>query len=280
MSVDMLTGVSETLLIPLAARARSRDFCPELAFSDPGAAQLLARLGADVGRFHADAASMRGCCVRAHWLDRQSLAFAGNRQAALYVNLGAGLDTTRERLSGALPADTLWVDVDLPAVVELKRRHMAESSRYRFLAADVVEDRWLTQLPAHDGRAVVVRAEGLLMYLAPEQLAGLLFRLAEHFQRRAAGTVLLFDWICPLGVRFSKHHPSLRQTQMARQDKAPFQWAYVGAEPLSRLEPRWHCQQEFDLMSQCGGKARAMGRVYRWLTGRSFAGCSSFALAA
>jgi O-methyltransferase involved in polyketide biosynthesis len=87
-SVDVggFNAVSETLLIPLAARAMQPRAFPELQLDDPVAARWADRLGADLTRFHFDRATMRGSCVRTLWFDDQCATFVQRHPQAVGVS--------------------------------------------------------------------------------------------------------------------------------------------------------------------------------------------------
>ncbi|UXY15562.1 class I SAM-dependent methyltransferase [Chitiniphilus purpureus] len=268
-------AMSDALLLPLAARAGAARWCPGLGFRDPAAERLAARFPAELARLRADPALLRGCCVRAQWLDRQAADFAAQHRRVLVLNLGAGLDTAYQRLSRVLPDDHLWIDVDLPPVVALKRALAGESARQRLLAADLARPHWFGQLPDPAGRAVVLRAEGVLMALDPTAVAALLHRLARHFEP-AAAVLLLFDWVSPwMAYRGRRPSCGCRCPPQA----PPLRWALEDADAPSRCHPGWYLRAEFDAMPACGAKAALHGMAHRWLTGRPLCGCSAYTLA-
>ena len=93
------------------------------------------------------------------------------------VNLAAGLDTRPWRLE--LPADLRWVDIDLPGMVEYKRRAMAGETpacELETVSLDLSEAAprraLFERLDAAD-RPTLVVSEGLLIYLEEDQVSGL-----------------------------------------------------------------------------------------------------------
>ena len=100
------------------------------------------------------------------------------RQGAdLVVNLAAGLDARAWRLP--LPASLRWVDVDLPDILRYKTEILKDVSPvclYEPVPADLTDAKARTALFTRlgaEGRNVLVITEGLLIYLTPEQVAGL-----------------------------------------------------------------------------------------------------------
>ena len=100
--------------------------------------------------------------------------------ARTVVNLGAGLDTRAFRLD--LPPTLRWLDVDLPDVVAYRRAHLATAvarCRHLHVEADLRladERRRVFSEAGREGPVVVV-TEGLLIYLADEQVAELATQL-------------------------------------------------------------------------------------------------------
>jgi methyltransferase (TIGR00027 family) len=119
------------------------------------------------------------------------------RNADLVLNLAAGLDARPWRLP--FPASLLWVDVDLPAMVDYKSSIMREvepSCRYEAIPADLVDakvrEALFSQLGHEASRALVV-TEGLLIYLTDEQVTG----LATELHRQASFRWWLVDLASP-----------------------------------------------------------------------------------
>jgi methyltransferase (TIGR00027 family) len=93
------------------------------------------------------------------------------------LNLAAGLDARAWRLG--LPPSLTWIEVDFPDVLDYKREQLAtERPRCRldWAPADLADASARRALFGRVGaahRRVLVVSEGLLIYLKPEQVAGL-----------------------------------------------------------------------------------------------------------
>lgn len=139
-SLELLSGVSEHLLIPLAARADAHRRFPQLRFRDVYSELLLQSLELDATRLRADGGGMLGSCLRARWMENEAASFLRTRPDALGVSLGAGLDTLYLRLCDSLgEMDNDWYDVDAPQVIALKRNLLTETNRYRMLASELAD---------------------------------------------------------------------------------------------------------------------------------------------
>ena len=178
--------------------------------------------------------------LRARTLDDWSAAFLAAHPDAVVLHLGCGLDSRAFRLDP--PAPALWFDVDLPGVVAVRRQLYRDGDRYRMLATSVTDPGWLAEVPAD--RPVLVVAEGLLMYLAEDDVRRLLARLTDRF---AVGE-LVFDGAAPWTTRLS---PVLR-------------WGLRDGRRVEEWNPRLHLRERLPLGSGYERiPNRALRTVYR-----------------
>ena len=111
---EALKGASETLLIPLACRARGSRERVLKRFSDPAAEQLVKALGVDLERYAVSREMLLGVIHRGDFFDRRCLDFLSRCPSGTVLNLGAGLNTSYERIRQAFPdGDWRWIDTDL-----------------------------------------------------------------------------------------------------------------------------------------------------------------------
>lgn len=136
------------------------------------------------------------------------------------LNLAAGLDARPYRLD--LPADLLWLHVDMPEMVDYFRSHMAQETprcRLEFIAADLREaDRRrevFARAAAADGPLLVI-TEGLLIYLEADDVAA----LARDLHDIAHARWWLSDLASPALLRFIAN--SWGRT--VQQGNAPFRF--------------------------------------------------------
>ena len=151
---------------------------PDAIFHDPFADRLAASRGRaildEMPQGHAFAWPM---IVRTAVFDEIILDAVRAKRTDLVVNLAAGLDARPWRLP--LPPALRWVDVDLPGILNYKTEMLAGETpvcRYEAVTIDLRDDEarqdLFHRLGASSSRALVL-SEGLLIYLAPEQVAAL-----------------------------------------------------------------------------------------------------------
>ena len=178
-----IRDVSDTALWVAIYRAQESERKDAL-FHDPFARRLAGERGQrivdSIPHGHAMSWPM---VVRTRVLDDVLLRLLSERRVDTVLNLAAGLDARPWRLE--LPPETNWVDVDMPGMLAHKQQGMAGTAarcRYTPRAADLREPGALRAVLdefAPDPRRVLVMTEGLLIYLEPEQVAGLAGELAS-----------------------------------------------------------------------------------------------------
>jgi O-methyltransferase involved in polyketide biosynthesis len=201
-----LTGVPETMLWTLYNRA-SEAKKPRGLIQDSEAARLYDALDYDFTRYfgladgsHAVRAADFDAVVR-NWLTRHPDGWV--------VALGEGLETQFSRIdNGRLN----WLTVDLPEAMQLRDQLLPQRPREHRFTGSALDQAWMDFLPATiRGEDVCLVAQGLFMYLPPEETRHLL----AHIAARLPGCLLVFDsiphWLSrltlrPRGLRRTRHY--------------------------------------------------------------------------
>ena len=192
-----LSGVAETLLMTLYIRAMESQR-PDALIKDEKAVELVKQLtrmdhplrlltGSSRSRWprrtrYADHAATRE-------MDRYARDFLSRHPDAVVVHIGCGLDSRFERVAER-NSQVEWYDLDLPDVIELRRKLIGdEGGRYHLLGCSVLDAAWLEAVRVHRGCPFLFLAEGVFMYLTEAQVKSLVLTLRDHFP----GAELVFD---------------------------------------------------------------------------------------
>jgi O-methyltransferase involved in polyketide biosynthesis len=266
-----LGGVSETLLIPLAARALGA----RAGQPDPTAERLCRVLDVDLTRYGTSPSTNKGVLARGAWFDAQCIALLQRYDDPLFVSLGSGLNTMYERMAARAGGRRFgWVDSDLPDVVTLRKTLLPDNAQRRTIALDLRDSDWFDTLGWRAGRPLVFAAEGVLMYLEAPMVRAL-FQTVARRCRAGCSAHFLFDWASPLMVKRSRRHPAVRRTK----DKSiVFRWGARRASDIETFDRRWRVKRQYDLMLHSGAGPAAFSIAHRLLTGRRFYGCAHAAL--
>lgn len=192
-----LSGVAETLLIPLYIRAVETQR-PDALLKDEKAVAVVTQLDAAFSRIKQikmDKEDQVALILRNREFDHFARDFLARYPEAVVVHIGCGLDARFERVDNGRVE---WYDLDLPEVIDLRRKFIGgEGARYHFLACSAFDRAWLDTLSAQ--RPVLFLAEGVLMYFEESQVKSLVLALRERFP----GAELVCDAFSPFLVRMN-----------------------------------------------------------------------------
>jgi O-methyltransferase involved in polyketide biosynthesis len=181
-----LEGVSATTLWTLHNRGTEAKRSDGV-IRDPWAVTLFDAIHYDYRKFGKPNQSH---ALRARAFDAAAIDFLKAHPKASVVALAEGLQTSFWRLARAGVTDELtWYSIDLEPVMELRRQLLPRNDRIVELAQSALDRSWMDQVKTDDG--VFITAEGLLMYLEPEDSLGLIADCAARFP----GGQLMFDSI-------------------------------------------------------------------------------------
>jgi O-methyltransferase involved in polyketide biosynthesis len=188
-----LGDVQKTLLLPLWGRAEeSRKRNPLLV--DRNAVAIVEQIDFDF----ASLAKRLSELTRIAWImrslctDEVISGFLFRYPRATIVNLGCGLDTTFDRVdNGTLT----WYDLDLPDVIQLRRRFIQETDRSKCIASSLLDLGWMNSIEVKE-KALFVAA-GVFYYFEEQEVRDFLLRLADNF----SGSQFLMDVSSPYGVK-------------------------------------------------------------------------------
>ncbi|MBI4819149.1 MAG: class I SAM-dependent methyltransferase [Deltaproteobacteria bacterium] len=205
--------MAKTAVLTLRARADEHRH-PNRVFSDPTAAQWSEALDwpEDLSAWYGPSRQSQ-LAFRADDIDRILARFAEPLPSITVVELGCGLSTRRRRVP--LPNVEAWFDLDLPEIIEVRRRFGADADGSQQIGTSVLEEGWLQLLP-REGSSLVFIAEGLIHYLTRADVDALLAKLRARF----SGAAMILDV-----VGANEHADLLRCTSAIG---APVQWKLEG----------------------------------------------------
>lgn len=176
-----LGAVQTTLLLPLLARAREAEKNNPVIY-DIYARDLVARIDYDFSKFETflrDEGHQVSFAIRAYNFDNSVREFLVYNSNAVVVNIGAGLDTTFQRVDNG---SVLWINIDLPDVVALRQRLIPDSEREMTIAKSVFDFTWIDDIAQQTkGRSILFMAAGVLCYFEAAEVEALFRKLADAY---------------------------------------------------------------------------------------------------
>lgn len=241
-----VSALSETMLIPLWAKA-TETLRADGILHDAEAVRMMGLIDYDFDNFAKARTSQAGCCGRALLIDNITRNFIAEHPQAMVVQLGAGLDARFERLGR--PAVAAWYDLDLPEVIDLRRRLLPESGNH-YIGASLFDKGWTETVAAHN-RPVLLILEGVLMYFEEREVQAFF----EMVARKLPGAEAALDALPKMLAGRAKQHDALKKINTKPPE---FKW---GIGQASELE-RW--PGGIKLLSQTGLSSVCRKR-YPWL---------------
>ena len=171
-----LTGVPETLLVPLWARAIETKH-PDPIVKDEKAVQIMDQIDYDFSKFKNQEPTQVSVAVRTEILDNATNAFIDKYPTATIINIGCGLDTRFLRVDNG---QIIWYDLDLPEVISIRKQFFSESGRHKMIAKSVFDYSWIDDINANEH--ILIIAEGILMYLTEQEVKDIMSKLADAFK--------------------------------------------------------------------------------------------------
>jgi O-methyltransferase involved in polyketide biosynthesis len=191
-----LSGVAETLLIPLYNRAMESQR-PDAVMKDEKAVALVRQMSYDfdqVRKIRMSEGNKVARIMLTREMDHYARDFLSRHPEAVVVHIGCGLDSRFERVDNGRVE---WYDLDLPDVIGLRRKFISdEGERYHLLPCSVLEDAWLEAVKVQSRRPFLFLAENVFVYFMEAQVKSLVLRLRDHFP----GAELVFDGWTPFFV--------------------------------------------------------------------------------
>jgi methyltransferase (TIGR00027 family) len=189
--MEALTDISETLLIPLYARAletqsenplindrKAVEITSELNKTfRTSSSSLQRRLAKGKIRRTANEKLVVFLALRTRRFDRYCHDFLSRYPDGIIVELGCGLSSRFSRIDNG---SVEWYDLDLPEVIGIRKQFFQETARSRMIASSVLDFRWMEQLAATKKNVLFI-AEGLFMYLHEGDVKSLVRTMQQRF---------------------------------------------------------------------------------------------------
>jgi O-methyltransferase involved in polyketide biosynthesis len=178
-----LSELSATYLAPLYWKAMESQR-PDAMIKDEKAVALVTQMSIDfsrVGQIKMNELLQAMRIIFTREMDRYAREFIIRHPDAVVVHIGCGLDSRFERVVER--SDQVeWYDLDLPEVIELRRRFIGDEYKgYHLLGCSVLEKAWHEAVKVHSQRPFLFLAETVFVYITEEQVKSLVLRLRDHF---------------------------------------------------------------------------------------------------
>ena len=189
-------GVANTLFVPLVARiAVSKEF-PEY-FKDEKALELEAYLPENAAKGASQYSNMASV-ARYYNMDEMVKRFVNVYDTCNIVYLGAGLETAYDRMhSNFLNKKVDWYEVDLPEVIEARKKVFGEREQETLIGGDMFKFLWVNEINTALPTLLIV--SGVFQYFHEEDVITFIKGCKEKFEKGE----MIFDATSKSGLIFT-----------------------------------------------------------------------------
>lgn len=233
-----LGNVQKTLFLPLWGRAVETQK-KEPLLVDRTAVEIIDGIDYDFSTITSNISdvSQYGWIGRSLSVDKIVKGFIEAHPKSTIVNIGCGLDTTFERIDNG---SIYWFDLDLPDVIELRRKFIHESERRKCISGSFLDYEWLNQLKGEDN--ILFIAAGVLYYFEEHQIKNFFSRIADLFPEGE----IVFDATPPLGIKMA-NKMVIKSSGM--DEKSFLKWGLKRAEEIRQWDNRIKIMDEVSVFS-------------------------------
>jgi O-methyltransferase involved in polyketide biosynthesis len=190
-----LGSVQETLLLPLWGRAiETQKKNPILI--DNKAVSIINNISYDFTLIskNINKISQASWIARSIYFDGKIKEFISIQPNATIVNIGCGLDTTFDRIDNG---KILWIDLDLPDTIALRKEYISETDRRVFVPKSVFDTSWYDIIDKR--RKLMLLIAGVIYYFNEPEVK----RLFNDFHTFIPGTEIIFDYSSNRGTKMA-----------------------------------------------------------------------------
>ena len=198
--LQMMKNESKTLYIPLCGKA----FVSKkgIILEDKKAEEIWEKEQFPIGRKSNSKWLAYFMGMRATVIDKWVSDALLEKPESVVIHIGCGLDSRIERVKAPFEK---WYDVDLPEVIEVRKKHFYESEKYKMLGASAMETEWFSEIGDFEHAIIVM--EGISMYLSKDAINGIFAAAKEKF---SSGKIIM-DVYTELAVKMSKYKNPIKE---------------------------------------------------------------------
>lgn len=189
-------GVANTLYVPLVARISVSKEFPEY-FYDEKAVELEKNLPEGVGRGASQYSNMASV-ARYYTMDKMAKAFIRRHDICNLVYLGIGFETAYDRLCSHITGRKVnWFEVDLPEVIDARKKIFGERKEEILIAGDMFQLQWINQIDTMLPTLIIV--SGVFQYFHEDKIIPFVHQCIQRFPQGE----LIFDATSKSGLKFT-----------------------------------------------------------------------------
>jgi len=221
-----LGDIQKTLFMPVWARAvETKKENPILV--DSTALEIIDTVDFDFSQMTDNLAeiSQIAWIARCKRFDLVVNKFIADHPAGTVVNIGCGLDTSYERIK----CNSIhWYDLDLPDVIELKKKFQKATDNRKYISSSFLETKWFDNIVIND--RILLIAAGVFVYFEESEIRDFVIRVADRFE----DCEMFFDVTSPKGLEIA----NLVIRKSGLDSRSFFKWALTDKSIMASWDSR------------------------------------------
>lgn len=259
-----LGSVQETLLIPLLSRAKEMEKESPLLI-DPFAKEIVAKIDYDFSMIESgiDDNHQVVWIIRSLNFDTSIREYLVDNMNALIVNIGAGLDTTFQRVDNG---SIFWINLDFPDVIDLRRRLIPDSEREMNIAKSILDFSWIDLINQYaKDRPVLFISAGVFCYFSETYLKTIFSTISYALP----SSNLIFDAMSRLTV-WGANRSIMKESGM--DSSAMLKWYLRGTSILKKWVNTIKIVDDYSMFSKLPAETGLDKKVLRGMKIADFLG--------
>jgi O-methyltransferase involved in polyketide biosynthesis len=163
--------------------------------------------------------------ARCKRLDMIVTRFITDHPEGTVINIGCGLDTSYERISGK---SVHWYDLDLPDVIELKKKFQKETDNRKYISSSFLDTKWFDNIVIYD-RVLFISA-GVFVYFEEVEIKNFIIKVADRFD----DCEMFFDVTSPKGLEIANQ--IIQKSGL--DSRSFFKWALTDKSVITSWDKR------------------------------------------
>ncbi|UCG02712.1 MAG: class I SAM-dependent methyltransferase [Candidatus Heimdallarchaeota archaeon] len=238
--VEKLTGVENTLFFPLLSRTLDAKSSKPI-LNDKKAVELLEKLDFDFLSLQKslEKPAIIGHALRGRYFDDCVRSYIQRYPSGVVISLGSGLDTRFDRIDNGL---LTFIDIDLPEVINVRRKLLSETLRNSFIGCSLFDYSWIAQIHTLISKVVcpvLFIAEAVFMYLPKTDVQSLFQKLSSSFP----SSDIIFDVYTNFMVKEANKNIGLKEFQ------AEFKWGVNNLHDIEKWAPNLRLISEWSFFN-------------------------------
>lgn len=194
--------------------------------------------------------------ARSMHIDRSIKEFLLKYPRATIVNVGCGLDTTYERVDNG---KLLWYDLDLPDVIDLRKKFIKEGERRKNISCSLLDEKWFKEVDVEEN--VLFFAAGVMYYLEESQVKEIFTKISLSFPN----SEFVFDAASPLGVKEANKRVI---ENSGLDEKSHLKWGLAAASDILKWNDRITLIKEYPIYKKMTKSLGLKNRFIAYLSDR------------